>query len=45
MREEEKLTDTADFLEQQAKSSKSRLTVGDGNLEIGEHRDAQFDIS
>jgi len=45
MREEEKLTDTAEFLEQQAKSSKSRLTLGDGNLEIGEHRDAQFELS
>jgi hypothetical protein len=45
MREEEKLTDTAEFLEQQAKSSKSRLTLGDGNLEIGEHREAQFELS
>ena len=45
MREEEKLTDTADVLEQQAKASKSRLTLGDGHLELGEHRDAQFDIS
>jgi hypothetical protein len=45
MREEEKLTDTAEFLEQQAKSSKSRLTMGDGNMEIGQRREAQFDLS
>ena len=45
LREEEKLTDTADFLEQQARSSKSRITQGDGNLEIGQKREAQFDLS
>ena len=45
LREEEKLTDTAEFLEQQAKSSKSRLTMGDGNMEIGQRRDAQFELS
>ena len=45
LREEEKLTDTADFLEQQAKSSKSRITVGDGNLALGEDREAMFELS
>ena len=45
LREEEKLTDTADFLEQQARSSKSKLTMGDGNMEIGQQREAQFDLS
>jgi hypothetical protein len=45
LREEEKLTDTADFLEQQAKSSKSRLTLGEGNMEIGQKRAAVFDLS
>jgi hypothetical protein len=45
LREEEKLTDTADFLENQARASKSRLTVGDGNKEIGQQRDAVFDLS
>ena len=45
LREEEKLTDTAEFLEQQAKSSKSRITVGDGNLELGEDREAMFELS
>ena len=44
-REEEKLTDTAEFLEQQARSSKSRITQGDGNIEIGQQREAQFDLS
>ena len=45
LREEEKLTDTAEFLEQQAKSSKSRITVGDGNLALGEDREAMFELS
>ena len=30
LREEEKLTDIADFLEQSAKASKSRLSIGEG---------------
>ena len=45
LREEEKLTDTAEFLEQQAKSSKSHITVGDGNLALGEDREAMFELS
>jgi len=45
LREEEKLTDTADFLEEQARSSKSRITLGDGNMEMGQQREAQFDLS
>jgi hypothetical protein len=45
MREEEKLTDTAEFLEEQAKMSKSRLTVGEGNAEMGQKREALFDLS
>jgi hypothetical protein len=45
MREEEKLTDTAEFLEQQARASKSKLTLGDGNMEIGQHRQAVFDLT
>ena len=45
LREEEKLTDTAEFLENQARASKSRLTMGDGNMEIGQRRDAVFDLS
>jgi len=45
LREEEKLTDTADFLEQQARASKSKLQIGEGNLEIGQQREAMFDLS
>jgi hypothetical protein len=45
LREEEKLSDTAEFLEQQARKSKSRLTMGDGTMEIGQQREAQFDLS
>ena len=45
LREEEKLTDTADFLEAQARASKSRVVVGDGNREIGQRREASFDLS
>jgi hypothetical protein len=45
LREEEKLTDTADFLEQQARASKSKLQIGEGNLEIGQRREALFDLS
>lgn len=45
LREEDKLTDTAEFLEQQARASKSRIDMGDGNKEIGQKREAQFDLS
>lgn len=45
MREEEKLTDTAEFLEQQARASKSKLQIGEGNLEMGQQREALFDLS
>lgn len=45
LREEEKLTDTAEFLEQQAKASNSRIDRGDGNIAIGERREAIFDLT
>jgi hypothetical protein len=45
LREEEKLTDTADFLAQQAQASKSKLTLGDGNAELGKKRAAQFELT
>lgn len=45
MREEEKLTETAEFLEQQARASKSRLDMGDGISELGQHRSAQFELT
>lgn len=45
LREEEKLTETAEFMEQQARASKSRLDMGDGMREIGQSRAAQFDLT
>lgn len=45
LREEEKLTDTAEFLEQQAKASKSKLDMGDGLSELGQQRSAQFELN
>ena len=45
LREEEKLTDTAEFMAQQARANKSNLVLGDGNAEIGQRRDAQFELS
>ena len=45
LREEEKLTDTAEFMAQQARANKSNLVLGDGNVEIGQKRDAQFELS
>lgn len=45
LREEEKLTDTAEFMEQQARASKSRIDTGDGNREFGQNRKAQFELS
>ena len=43
LREEGKLTDTADFLEEQARASKTKITQGDGNLELGQDREASFE--
>jgi hypothetical protein len=45
LREEEKLTDTANFMQQQARGEKSNITVGDGNQELGQNRKAQFELS
>ena len=45
MREEEKLTDTTEFLEQQARAGKSRLDVGDGLTELGQKRPARFELA
>lgn len=42
LRQEEKLTDTAKFLEQQAAASKSRLDVGDGIRDLGQEMDSDF---
>lgn len=45
LREEEKLTETAEFMEQQARSNKSRLDIGEGNQEMGQKRSAQFELN
>lgn len=45
LREEEKLSDTAEFMEQQARASNSRLDKGDGMSEIGKSRDARFELT
>jgi hypothetical protein len=45
MREEEKLTDTAEFMDQQARASKTNLVRGDGNSELGQNRSAQFELT
>lgn len=45
LREEEKLSDTAEFMEQQARASKSRLDMGDGMTEIGQRRNARFELT
>jgi hypothetical protein len=45
LREEEKLTETAEFLEQQARASKSKLQIGEGNMAMGQDREAMFDLS
>ncbi len=45
LREEEKLTDTADFMAQQARASGSNLLIGDGNSELGKDRKAQFELA
>jgi len=44
LREEEKLTDTADFMSQQARASGSNIMIGDGNSELGKDRRAQFEL-
>ena len=38
------LTETAEFLEEQAKASGSSVSMGDGNRELGEERLGQFDL-
>ena len=44
LREEEKLSDTAEFMEQQARASKSRLDMGDGMSGLAENRQARFEL-
>lgn len=45
LREEEKLTDTAEFMQQQARASGANLMIGDGNSEMGQKRKAQFELT
>lgn len=45
MREEGKLTDTAEFLQQQARSNGSDVMVGDGISALKDKRIAKFDLS
>lgn len=44
-REEEKLTDTAEFMEQQARASGSKIYEGDGMGDLRDKRKAQFDLA
>ena len=45
LREEEKLSDTVEFMEQQARASNSRLDMGDGMKEVGQKRAARFELT
>ncbi len=45
LREEEKLTDTADFMASQARASGSNLLIGEGNSELGKTRNPQFELA
>lgn len=45
LREEEKLTDTAEFLQQQARASGSHLLMGDGIEGLAEERSARFELT
>lgn len=44
-REEEKLTDTADFMAQQARATGSQLVEGDGMGDFRDKRSAQFELT
>lgn len=45
LREEEKLSETAAFMEQQARASGSNLAMGDGTSELGKSRQARFELA
>ena len=45
LREEEKLSDTAEFLQQQARASGSQLSMGDGMAGLAEERSARFELT
>ena len=43
-REESKLTETAEFMKQQAEGQGSSIVLGDGNKGLGEQRQGRFDL-
>jgi len=45
LREEEKLSDTAESMEQQERAANSRLDMGDGMKEVGQKRAARFELT
>jgi hypothetical protein len=45
LREEEKLSDTAEFLQQQARASGSHVSLGDGMSSLAEERSARFELT
>jgi hypothetical protein len=45
LREEEKLTDTAEFMQQQARAAGSQLSMGDGMAGLAEERSARFELT
>jgi hypothetical protein len=45
LREEDKLTETANFLQHQAQASGSSVIMGDGTSSLGQNRQAQFELT
>lgn len=45
MREEDKLAETAEYMQQQAQRSGTSVVFGDGNSEIGQKRPARFELT
>lgn len=45
LREEEKLSDTAEFMRQQARASGSDVMLGDGTAELGQERRGRFELT
>jgi len=45
LREEEKLSDTAEFMRQQARASGSDMVMGDGMSELGNERQGRFELT
>jgi hypothetical protein len=45
MREEDKLKETANFLQQRSQGDKTSVVMGDGNQELGQNRKARFELA